>query len=145
MRRVCCPIPETGAAPGTLGPEARTVYRGIELYTAERGIAPPILISSCRSPLQQLELQERWDRGDRAGLAARPAAPETSRHVPDQFGICHAFDLGNDSNWLSVVGHWVSETYKDARWGGYFFPADINHFDVTSRVKWISPASVRVG
>jgi len=131
-------------APSTLGPEARMLYRHIELYAARVGIEPPTLLSQCRSADQQAAMQAAWDRGDRAGMRSRPANPENSKHVPDENGICYAFDLGNTKAWLNEVGPWVARTVPDARWGGNFLPRDEPHFDVEPQIKWSSAATFTI-
>ena len=135
------PLP---SSTGTLGPDARSVYRDIELYSAQIGIAPPKLISTCRSAEHQRHMQIRWDAGDRVGLGARPADPENSRHVPDANGLCWAFDLGNNSEWLRLIGPWVQRTYPNARWGGSFMSSDPAHIDVTPGRNWISAATWQI-
>lgn len=66
-------------------------------------------------------LQAQWDRGDRRGLAVRPASD--SAHTRR-----NAFDLQNDKPTLNVLGREARRL--GARWGGTFIPPDINHFDV---------------
>lgn len=83
----------------------------------------PFLISTFRTWEHQKELQERWDMGDRTGLAARPADPNESRHVQGT-----AFDLGAADELLHRYGRvWISMGY---RWGGVWIPPDRNHFDM---------------
>src|SRR5689334_10061128 len=58
-------------------------YRAASLYLAlwNEGLEPQIT-SGRRSLAHQLELQRRWDAGDRAGLASRPAT--NSKHLVGQ-------------------------------------------------------------
>lgn len=79
-------------------------------------------ISGYRSPEYQKELQERWDRGDRAGLSYRPA--DSSAHTRG-----NAFDIVAPYNTLLALGNAIQEV-RGARWGGRFVPPDNNHFDV---------------
>ncbi len=130
--------------PGTLGPDARALYRFIEIFAAEQNLEPPHLLSTCRSREEQLNLQRRWDAGDREGIRARPADPDTSKHVADEHGICHAFDLFNSDSWLRTVGQHVVKTFPGARWGGNWLPPDLPHFDVQPSRRWIRAASFKI-
>lgn len=140
MRRAgncCCPKTQMStivpAGTGTLSARARQLFREIELFAASMRFPKPELLSGCRSREQQRELQRRWDAGDRAGLAVRPA--DESLHLPDQFGVCRAFDLGGLSRQqLETVGSWVQQRFPWARWGGAWLPRDLNHFDVPGQV-----------
>lgn len=49
-------------------------------YLYQYGLNPRIT-SGWRDPEHQRELQERWDRGDRAGLRARPATDSAHTHT----------------------------------------------------------------
>ena len=40
----------------------------------------PRITSGFRDPEKQAQMRARWDSGDRAGLRARPANPDTSKH-----------------------------------------------------------------
>lgn len=91
------------------------------------GIGPPIILSACRSPIRQAELQRDWDRGFREGLAVRPV--DNSKHLPDPFGRCHAFDLANDQRWLSEMGPVVAMRWPQIEWGGAYIPRDPRHFE----------------
>jgi len=133
-----------GDSPGTMGPEARAMYRAIELYTAENGMEPPHLLSTCRSKAKQLDMQRRWDSGDRRGLRVRPADPDSSKHVADEYGICWAFDLANSDAWLDVVGPHIVKTVPGARWGGNWLPKDSPHFDIEPSRRWISAATFKI-
>lgn len=69
-----------GAAPGW-------DYDAAKLYIAfwAAGLSPRIT-SLWRDPGHQRELRAAWDRGDRAGLRARPADPDTSLHCQTSVG-----------------------------------------------------------
>lgn len=124
------------AQSGSLSPPALGVLQGLRIEAARRRIAAPIVISACRSPEQQLELLRRWARGDRVGIAAPPADPSNSRHVPDESGLCWAFDLGNTGEWLAVMGPWATNTYPYVQWGGAWIPRDANHFQIDPHGAW---------
>jgi len=85
--------------------------------------------SGWRDPEKQRAMQARWDAGDRAGLAARPAS--SSKHtVTDLFGNpdSMAVDLsaGSDQN-LRILGNWATK-YLGLQWGGHFSLPDLVHF-----------------
>jgi hypothetical protein len=123
------PCPTTYRVGGELSPYTRYILTSIEQFALFRKIASPDVISGCRSREQQLALQREWDRGNRSGLAVRPADPENSRHIAGQDGFCRAFDLGNSSEWLKDIGPWTVKAFPGVRWGGYFIPKDLGHFD----------------
>lgn len=81
------------------------------------------LVSEYRSPQQQAAMRKRWDDGDRAGMVARPATPEGSRHVQGK-----AFDLRGTPGELKAWG--VIWKYMGGRWGGDWIPPDPGHFDL---------------
>jgi hypothetical protein len=139
VNSLCCPT-LTRAPTGAIGPEARQLYRDIEIYAAETGLEPPHLLSQCRSASLQRAMQQAWDTGRRSGLRSRPADPENSKHVPDENGICWAFDLNNTDEWLRVVGAWVQRTHPNATWGGTWLSRDLPHFQVDVHDRWISTA-----
>lgn len=90
---------------------------------------PMSVTSGWRDPEKQRAMQERWDRGDRAGLAARPAT--NSKHsVTTFFGNpdAMAVDLyaGSDRN-LRILGQWAQD-FLGLKWGGTFRNADLVHF-----------------
>lgn len=90
---------------------------------------PMSVTSGFRDPEHQRELRERWDRGDRAGLAARPAT--NSKHSTTSFfgdPDAMAVDLsaGSSQN-LRILGGWA-QNYLGLRWGGTFKNADLVHF-----------------
>lgn len=100
----------------------------IYLWGLQSGF-PMSVTSGFRDPAHQRELQERWDRGDRAGLAARPAT--NSKHSTTSFfgnPDAMAVDLyaGSDAN-LRILGNWAVN-YAGLRWGGTFKNADLVHF-----------------
>lgn len=121
-----------GELPGTLSRNMRDLWKWLEMRAPDTGLAPPVLLSSCRSAEEQRRLQQAWDRGDRAGLAARPV--DRSAHIPDEFGICRAIDLGNSRTWLAQMGPRVVKTFGDViEWGGTYLPPDLPHFEERAR------------
>jgi len=72
-------------------------------------------------------MQQRWDAGNRAGLLVRPVT--NSAHIPDVFGFCHAFDLGNSLEWLTIMGPVVLANWTSVEWGGVYIPPDRRHFE----------------
>lgn len=133
---ICCP--NVIASPtGTLSPYAEFILQKISEFAQFLKIAPPDPISTCRSFSDQLELQRRWDRGDREGLAARPADPENSKHTPGPDGFCRAFDLGNDRDWLKMIAPRVIAAYPGVVWGGNWIPPDYPHFQVFPPMQFI--------
>ena len=82
-------------------------------------VAPKIL-SGRRSPFHNRQLQERWDRGDRAGLTARPA--DNSNHLRGE-----AWDI-ESGRALDIMAQLAP--YVGVRWGGTFGKPDRNHFDL---------------
>ena len=111
-----------------LSKEAKEILDWISDYAKQMEMDLPLVISTCRTSDQQQDLQDAWDRGEKRGLRVRPA--DNSAHIPDQRGFCRAFDLGNDDNWLQIIGPAVTRNFPWARWGGNFIPVDMNHFDV---------------
>ena len=124
---------ETSPPPATL--YWRNVYRGIQagltLDTAKAyaaltwwgehyGIKTPAIVSGRRSASHQAAMRARWDRGDRAGLVARPA--KDSRHVDGE-----AFDLQNTGA-LRKLGELASAA--GLSWGGFFAEPDPVHFQM---------------
>ena len=96
-------------------------------YARAKGWRTQVL-SAYRSPAYQDELRARWDRGDRAGLAVRPA--EQSAHSEGR-----AIDMTfGSSAWepadyrQSAVGGFAN--MGGWRWGGTWTPPDPNHFEV---------------
>lgn len=94
------------------------------------------VVSGYRSAIYQDQLRERWDRGDRAGIFARPAVK--SRHSS---GL--AVDLAFSWQGYPVP---VRETPRQyfaylaeilapvgVIWGGTFRSPDLNHFEVRAR------------
>lgn len=117
----------------TISEATRKLFRSIWVFAAAQGMAEPIVISQCRDRAAQQIMYDRWNRGDRAGLAYQPAHPDNSLHVPDAMGVCRAFDLGNDLDWLSRVGAYVTANHPEAEWGGSWLPPDPGHFAVPPR------------
>ena len=143
MKTACCPTLTPGPT-GAIGPEARQLYRDIEIYAAQNGMEPPHLLSQCRSAALQRAMQLAWDTGRRTGLRVRPADPENSSHVPDAQGICWAFDLNNSDEWLKTIGRWVQRTHPNASWGGAWLPPDLPHFQINDHARWISAAAYTI-
>lgn len=80
----------------------------------------PDIVSGYRSPMYQRQLRDRWDAGDREGLAARPACQSwhmARRAIDVETGV-EAFGLYR----------WLLEQHTGARWGGRFDPPDEPHF-----------------
>jgi len=88
----------------------------------------PRVTSGFRDPAKQKALQEAWDRGDRAGLRARPANPDASAHskvswtgTPGALGI----DIVTSNDQLAAdIGRALG-----LRAGYYFTARDPGHFD----------------
>jgi len=59
--------------------KASVQFARLYAYAWAAGLRPNIA-SVFRDPDHQRTLQARWDRGDRAGLRARPADPDKSKH-----------------------------------------------------------------
>lgn len=53
-------------------------------YLMQYGLQPQIT-SGYRDPAKQKAMRAAWDRGDRTGLRARPADPDTSDHCREDF------------------------------------------------------------
>lgn len=99
---------------------AAYVYATLAWWGEHYNIPAGEIVSGKRSALKQRYLRWRWDRGDRSGLAARPAIE--SKHTEGR-----AFDLARGRH-LEVYGAWAP--LLGARWGGTFTEADPVHFDV---------------
>lgn len=107
------------------------MFRYMGVLAATLGLDPPTINSGCRSAALQRAMQENWDTGDHEGLAVRPATD--SLHVPDESGVCRAFDLGNDLAWLARIGPATVAGFPGLRWGGLWLPRDPWHFDFPKR------------
>lgn len=105
----------------------RRLFAWMEEVAVRGGFPGPVLLSECRSPERTRELQRMWDAGMREGLAVRPSS--NSRHHPDPFGVCHAFDLANDFLWLESMGPVVLQSWTGIEWGGTYVPRDVRHFE----------------
>lgn len=91
------------------------------------------VVSGFRSQSHQADLRARWDRGDRAGLVARPALD--SRHsqgraVDLQFAYRGQLIPVRDTPrqyWL-----FLDDLLRPVgvRWGGRFRSPDLNHFEL---------------
>lgn len=79
----------------------------------------PDITSGYRSPSRQRILRRRWDRGDRAGLVARPACQ--SQHT-----IGNAIDVETDVAGFDAYAYLLTE-YTGATDGRTF--GDPGHFD----------------
>ena len=129
MGHITCNPCTTSGVGGELSPYTRYVITMLEQFAQFRKIPAPDIISTCRTAQRQLHLQREWDRGNRGGLAVRPADPQNSKHIAGPDGLCRAFDLGNSREWLKDVGPWVVKAFPGVRWGGNFIPPDFGHFD----------------
>lgn len=129
MATTCCRIIDVRGDihPARLSELMLNLFAWMAELTARGGLAPPELLSACRSREMQLALQAEWDAGHREGLLVRPVSD--SKHLPDAFGQCHAFDLGNDPTWLYTVGPVVAHKWPGIEWGGTYLPPDIRHFE----------------
>lgn len=78
------------------------------------------ITSGYRDPARQLQLQNRWDSGDRAGLTSRPAT--YSWHMQGR-----AVDVQWKSPSIEVFIRLLKQW--DVRWGGDFKRPSKNHFD----------------
>lgn len=89
------------------------------------GLSPRIT-SIWRDPARQKKLQERWDRGDRAGLRARPAT--NSKHTKTNFWgrpASEAMDMptNNDKRTAQLareLGMGAGQFFKRVDPGHYF-------------------------
>lgn len=99
---------------------AASAYATLSWWGLHYGYPPPAIVSGKRSRRQQKALQKKWDRGERAGLAVRPA--DRSTHTTGA-----GWDVERVSH-LWVYGAWAP--YVGARWGGNFRTPDPIHFDV---------------
>lgn len=78
-------------------------YAQLAVWSAYYGEPAPPIVSGLRSRERQRELQRKWDRGDRAGLAARPA--DRSAHVDgDAFDVARTRSLPWWHAWAHLVG-----------------------------------------
>jgi len=88
----------------------------------------PRVTSGFRDPAKQKAMRDAWDRGDKQGLAVRPADPSTSRHSTTSLGrpASKAIDIQTSNPKLAadiarVIG---------LRAGYYFQTPDPVHFDL---------------
>lgn len=93
------------------------------LYFFVNGLSP-VITSGFRDPQKQKEMRDRWDRGDRAGMVARPAA--NSKHSNKSFWrpAALAVDIQtNDQEFAADIAQHLGIT------AGYYFKArDGVHF-----------------
>ena len=112
---------------------ARGIAAGLTLDTAKKyatltwwgehyGIKTPSIVSGRRSERQQAVMRARWDRGDRAGLVARPA--KDSKHTTGE-----AFDLTGGPE-LYRLGQLAA--HAGLLWGGNFTDPDPVHFQAAA-------------
>lgn len=100
--------------------KAANAYATLGWWGMFYGLQPPAIISGKRSRRKQRQMQRAWDRGDRQGLAVRPA--DSSTHTTGD-----GWDVERVSH-IHVYGAWAP--YAGARWGGTFRTPDPIHFDV---------------
>lgn len=96
-------------------------YATLTWWGMHYGLDPAPIVSGYRSARRQRELVAAWDRGQRAGLAVRPAVD--SAHTQGK-----AFDLARVPH-LWAYGQ-LSSYLPDVRWGGTFRTPDPIHFDL---------------
>jgi hypothetical protein len=100
------------------------------LYAAlwEAGLQP-VITSLYRDPEKQRIMRERWDKGDRAGLRARPADPDTSRHTRTGWFNTPQSDaidmVSNDDKAAAAIARELG-----LRAGLFFTPPDPGHYDL---------------
>jgi hypothetical protein len=103
-----------------LTPDTARKYATLTWWGEHLGIRTPAIVSGRRSYAHQMAMRARWDRGDRAGLVARPA--KDSLHVKGE-----AFDLQNTGA-LHILGRIAEKA--GLLWGGTFRDPDPVHFQV---------------
>lgn len=81
----------------------------------------PKITSGLRDPQKQLNMQLRWDQGNRAGLVTRPAS--RSWHT-----IGRAIDVDTSAQAFELYTAMMER--QGARWGGRFRSTDPVHFDL---------------
>lgn len=111
-----------------LTPRARLLFDAIREVALSLGQEEPRILSGFRTPDLQLAMQEAWDRGDREGLAVRPANPGNSAHCRGA-----AFDLANPLDLVTRWGTWVAASLtpkcSQIQWGGMWITPDPRHFE----------------
>ena len=95
----------------------------------------PDIISGYRSPEKQGRMQRRWDRGDRAGLAARPATRSWHMHEDvDGNPASLAWDVETDvegyTMYRQLMRHAGISAQLDLKVGDEFSNPDPGHFAV---------------
>lgn len=100
--------------------DAARAYATLGFWGEYYGVRAPAIHSGKRSNATQLALQAAWDRGQRSGMAVRPAS--SSAHTRGE-----GFDLPRGDH-LALYGHWAP--YLGIRWGGKFSTPDPVHFDL---------------
>jgi hypothetical protein len=101
-----------------ISPALAVLYAIAYVVTEAFDRTPPEIISGWRSSAIQDAMRARWDAGDRAGLAVRPAA--TSKH-PER----RAIDVGHRDEVFAYVMRALG-----ARDGAQFSTPDPTHFDL---------------
>lgn len=99
---------------------AAEAYATLAWWGEHYGIPAAQIVSGKRSAREQRALQQAWDRGDRRGLAVRPAS--SSAHTRGE-----AWDLPRGQH-LAYYAAWAP--YLGVRWGGNFSDPDPIHFDL---------------
>jgi hypothetical protein len=110
-----------------LSPKMTKLFNWMVEVAQKSQMQQPVILSACRSPERQQYYQALWDMGQREGLSARPVT--NSKHIPDASGLCRAFDLANDREWLYIMGQAVVSFWPDIEWGGTYLPPDYPHFE----------------
>lgn len=88
----------------------------------------PRVTSGFRDPAKQKAMRDAWDRGDKQGLAVRPADPSTSRHSNTSLGrpASKAIDIQTNNPKLAAdIARLIG-----LRAGYYFQISDPVHFDL---------------
>lgn len=114
-------INETGLTPDTA---IRAVVLGY--YAKYLGLPQLYVVSGRRSREWAIAAQQRWDRGDRSGLVARPA-------INSDHNTGRAFDVGlakgkPSANELRIAGE-IGEALG-LTWGGRWKDPDPVHFSL---------------
>ncbi|MXZ01114.1 M15 family metallopeptidase [Candidatus Poribacteria bacterium] len=103
-----------------LDPRFAVYVAAAQTWIQQNGGEAVRITSGYRSPARQLELQNRWDAGNRVGLVARPA--DRSWHMQ---GLAVDVDTRSPefAFFRSLMLYWGN------RWGGQFRSSDPVHFD----------------
>lgn len=106
-----------------LDPKFAPYVAAAQTWIQQHGYQPVVITSGYRSPLHQLELQNRWDAGNRVGLRARPAT--YSWHMQ---GL--AVDVSTRDPSFTAFRTVMLSFDEHIRWGGDFRKSDPIHFDL---------------